>query len=189
MFLNVFITHLIVVNTKVFKYLLFKVWVSSQLKFLVRRIQAEDEDRAVIFYANLFRGGLSGPGINGADALRRGRERIQVATQRGNGFVGVLGANPQGYVVYDFDSRGLHVDHLYVREMFQGNGLGRALLSDVAYEATRLCKPIVLNLPSRASPHHQGARKFYERLGFQYFEEKGVGKMILEADRVAGIII
>lgn len=71
----------------------------------------------------------------------------------------------KGMLRREIDGRVMHLYELFIDPFFQKEGIGRQMLSDLVVEARRRhCLEIDLWVIEK----NTGARKFYERLGYQW---------------------
>lgn len=84
------------------------------------------------------------------------------------GYVALMGTEPVGYVEFAHEewSRLVRIWHLYVREEFRGQGIGRALIDTVRTAAKHFkARGIILETQSCNAP----AIAFYQKLGFSFW--------------------
>ncbi len=91
-----------------------------------------------------------------------------------NGFVFECGGKTAGYAIvsmkFETEVGGMAawIEELFVEEEFRGNGIGSAFFSFLAEEFKGKLKRIRLEV----GDENDGAKKLYEKLGFEYLDYK-----------------
>lgn len=83
-------------------------------------------------------------------------------------FFVISGGEKVGYVGYSMNDSELHVDKLYLLPEARGKGLGRKVMETILDEAKAYGCPLV---SLTVNVDNKGARRFYERLGFEFDRE------------------